>query len=129
MGVSLTVTKVLVIDDIKMMRIYLRRCLERADYEVEEWVPLSAMEIPERLPGFAPDLIISESQLPGCNGATMARMVRKVAPKASLLLLTPLRDPDMEANLLKLGVRQVLCKPVAPETLVQAVKDALAVPA
>jgi two-component system chemotaxis response regulator CheY len=121
-------TKVLVIDDIKMMRIYLRRCLERAGYEVEEWVPLSAMEIPEHLPISAPDLIISESQLPGCNGATLARMVRKVVPKVPLLLLTPLRDREMEANLLKLGVRQVLTKPVEAEALVQAVKNALPVP-
>jgi DNA-binding NarL/FixJ family response regulator len=55
-------------------------------------------------------------------------MVRKVVPKVPLLLLTPLRDREMEANLLKLGVRQVLTKPVEAEALVQAVKNALPVP-
>jgi DNA-binding NarL/FixJ family response regulator len=86
------------------------------------------MEIPERLPVSNPDLIISETQLPGCNGATLARMVRKLAPKVPLLLLASVRDEEMEMNLLKLGVRRVLTKPVEAEALVQAVRDALYAP-
>ena len=49
------VAKVLVIDDSKMMRLYLSRCLEKAGYEVEEWVPMSAMEAPDFIKSSAPE--------------------------------------------------------------------------
>ena len=118
--------KVLVIDDSKMMRTYLRRCLEKADYEVEEWVPLSAMEVPDHIKASSPDLVLSDYQMPGCNGSSLARMVQKTDPKIPVLVLTAFMEPEMETNLLKLGVRRVLAKPVQPETLVMAVRGALA---
>ena len=123
---SWMVTKILVIDDSKMMRIFLRRCLEQASYEVEDWVPLSAMEVPEHITASAPDLILSDFQMPGCNGATLARMAMKTNPRIPVLILTAVRDEEMNANLMKFGVRQVLTKPIAAETLVQVVKDVLA---
>jgi len=110
------------------MRLYLRRCLEKAGYEVEEWESPSAMKIPERLTAPVPDLILSDYQMPGCNGATIARMAQKAHPKIPLLILTAFRDKEMESNLLRLRVRQVLAKPIEAGALVQAVEGALATP-
>ena len=109
-----------------MMRVYLRRCLEKAGYEVEEWVPLSAMEVGDYVKGSAPALIISDYQMPGCNGASLARMVQKADPNLPLLIITAFRDPEMETSLRKFGVKAVLSKPIDPETLDVAVKAALA---
>ena len=109
-----------------MMRVYLRRCLEKGGYEVEEWVPLSAMEVPDYVKGSAPALIISDYQMPGCNGASLARMVQKADPNLPVLVITAFRDPEMEANLRKFGVKAVLSKPIDPEALDLAVKAALA---
>ena len=120
--------KILVIDDSKMMRLFLRRCLEQAGHEVEEWVPLSAMEVVDHVTASAPDLIISDYQMPGCNGSSLARMVSKVSPPVPLLILTAFRDADMEASLLKFGVRRVLSKPIDAASLVHAVAGTLAAP-
>jgi len=122
------VTKILVIDDSKMMRLYLRRCLERAGYEVEDWESPSAMEIPERITASAPDLILCDFQMPGCNGTTVARMAQRNHPKIPLLILTAFHDKEMESNLLRLRVRQVLAKPIEAAALTQAIEDALATP-
>ena len=127
--VCCAVTKIVVIDDSPMMRLFLLRSLEKASFEVEEWMPLSAMEIPEHITASAPDLIISDYQMPGCNGATVARMVHKAMPNIPVVILTAFRDEEMESNLLRFGVRKILYKPIEPGTLVQVVKDILLDPA
>jgi DNA-binding NtrC family response regulator len=120
--------KILVIDDSAMMRLYLRRCLEKAGFEVEDWLPLSAMEIGERLEAMGPDLILTDYQMAGCNGVTVARMARKSNPKMPIIVITAFRNLEIESSLERFGVRTILDKPVSAELLVQAVKDALETP-
>jgi CheY-like chemotaxis protein len=118
--------KILVIDDNKMMRLYLKRCLLKAGFEVEDWVPSSAMEVLEHISNSHPDLIVSDYQMPGCNGATVARMAQKADPRIPLLILTAFFDQELETSLLKLGVKRVLTKPITEEALASAVQGALA---
>ena len=117
--------KILVIDDSQMMRLYLQRCLEKAGYTVEVWLPLSAMEIAARIQESAPDLVLTDYQMPGCSGATVARMVFTADPRIPLLVLTAFRDAEMEAGLEKFGVKEVLAKPIQPDRLVASVRAAL----
>ena len=117
--------RIMVIDDSPMMRDYMRRCLEKAGHEVEEWLPLSPMDIPEKLKTSIPDLILCDFQMPGCNGASLARMVQKVNPDLPVVILTAYRDKEMETNLRKFGVKRTLYKPISAELLNQAVKDIL----
>ncbi len=118
-------SKLLIIDDCRMMRLYLRRCLEKAGHDVAEWVPGSAMEIPERIAELSPDLVLCDYQMAGANGATVARMVRRADPELPMLVITSFQEDQMEANLLRLGVRRVLGKPIRHEDLLQAVQEAL----
>ncbi len=117
--------KILVIDDSRMMRLYLRRALEKAGHDVVEWTPLSAMEIPDRVAELAPDLVLCDYQMDGANGDTVARMVRRADPGLPMLVLTAFHGDQMEANLLRLGVRRVLDKPILHEDLALAVAEAL----
>ncbi|HEX9011470.1 MAG TPA: response regulator [Holophagaceae bacterium] len=117
--------KILVIDDSRMMRLYLRRALEKAGHEVVDWRPLSAMEIPDKVAELAPDLVLCDYQMEGANGATVARMVRRADPELPVLVLTAFHEDQMEANLLRLGVRRVLDKPILHEDLAEAVAAAL----
>ncbi len=119
------VAKILVIDDNRMMRLYLKRCLEAAGYEVEEWVPLSAMDVPDHLTAVAPDLVLSDYQMPGCNGATLARMARRANAMLPVIILSAFKDEEMSASLLQLGVKRVLAKPIQPEALKQVIKEVL----
>lgn len=118
-------SKILVIDDSRMMRLYLRRALEKAGHAVVEWMPVSAMEIPEKVAELAPDLVLCDYQMAGANGATVARMVRRTDPNLPVLVLSAFLEEQMEANLLRLGVRRVLGKPILHEALAEAVAEAL----
>ena len=117
--------KVLLIDDSQMMRVYLRRCLEKGGFEVEEWVPLSAMEIPDRITKSAPDLLLTDYSMTGCNGSTVARMAQKTNPDLPIIVLTAFMNDDMESNLVRLGVKRVLTKPITSEDLLKAVEEVM----
>lgn len=117
--------RVMVIDDSALMRKILRRILEDAGFEVEDWLPLSPFEIPEHIASFNPDLILSDYQMPGVNGASVAKMAQKAKPELPVIILTALRDPDVETQLRRFGVKRILNKPIDEEDLLQAVRECL----
>lgn len=117
--------RILVIEDSALMKVYLRRCLESRGFEVEDWTPLSAMEIPDKITASAPDLIVTDYQMAGCNGATVARMALKTRPELPVICLTSDRSEDIGATLAKFRVRRVLFKPIEAEALAEAVGEVL----
>jgi CheY-like chemotaxis protein len=122
------VSKILVIDDSAMMRLYLRRCLEKAGHSVEDWLPTSAMEVGERIEASAPDLVLTDYQMAGCNGLTVVRMARKTNAQMPVLVLTAFRSEEIESNLERFGVSAILDKPILAEALIQAIDAALEPP-
>lgn len=117
--------KVMVIDDCRMMRRYLRRSLEQAGFEVDAWLPGGAGEIRERVQASAPDVLLTDFSMAGCNGATVVRLARQADPALPAIVLTAFRNDDLETNLLGLGAHRVCTKPIAPADLLHAVRAAL----
>lgn len=117
--------KILVIDDSAFMRHQLRGFLEEAGHEVVEFLPLSALEVLERVREIMPDLILSDYNMPDVDGQSVTRMAKRANPGLPILILTATRDVGREAALAKLGVAGVLHKPISQETLLQAVKKVL----
>ena len=116
--------RLMVIDDSEVMRRYLRRILGDA-HEIEEWMPASAMEIADHILEAAPDLVLTDYQMPGCSGATVARMALKAKPGLPVIVVTAIRDDEVAAALRKLQVAAIIYKPVAKEELLAAVAKAL----
>lgn len=116
-------TKVLVIDDSSLMRVLVRDYLERAGFEVDDWLPMSIMEIAERIESSKPDLILTDFRMPGVNGLSVAQAAQRANAALPVVVLTALREPETEARLLKFGVKRILYKPINQETLVQALKE------
>ena len=114
----------MVIDDSEVMRRYLRRILGDV-HEIEEYMPASAMEIADHLVESAPDLVLTDYQMPGCSGATVARMALKAKPGLPVIVVTAIRDDDVAAALRNLKVVAIIYKPVAKEELLAAVARAL----
>lgn len=114
--------KIVVIDDSRLMRRFLRHHLESLGHQVEEWEDLSAAEIPDRIQASGPDLVLTDYMMPGCNGLTVARMVRKTRPDLPVLVLTAHRDPELLDQMHRLGVAEVLHKPVDYAQLEEALR-------
>jgi len=120
--------KILVIDDSSFMRHQVRSFLEEAGFEVEEFLPLSALEVVERVRASVPDLILSDFNMPEVDGQSVARMAKRANPDIPVIILTATRDAAKESVLGTIGVRRVLHKPIGGETLIQAVKEVLRIP-
>ncbi len=117
--------KILVIDDSALMRRILRNYLQAAGHDVEDWLPLSAMEIPERLTSNPVDLILTDYQMPGVNGMTVAKMAMKAAPGVPVIVLTALVDAEIAAQLAKFKVTRIIHKPITSEALQAIVSEVL----
>jgi CheY-like chemotaxis protein len=59
--------------------------------------------------------------MPGCNGATVARMAKRALKDLPVVVLTALHDEELQAACLKQGADLVLHKPVSAELLGQEV--------
>jgi CheY-like chemotaxis protein len=109
------------------MRMLVRDYLEPEGFEVEDWLPMSIMEIPERIESSKPDLILTDFRMPGVNGLSVAQAAQRANAALPVVVLTALREPETEARLLKFGVKRILYKPITKDTLVQALREILPV--
>jgi CheY-like chemotaxis protein len=117
--------KVVVIDDSKLMRSLLRQFLEVAGHEVEEWVEVTASQVQTRLAASKPDLLVTDYQMPGCNGGTIVKLVRQVERDLPILVITADQDPTVTRQLQLLDVTRILHKPIRNEDVLEALKTLL----
>jgi DNA-binding NarL/FixJ family response regulator len=117
--------RIVVIDDSKLMRTLLRLILEQAGYDVDVWEEVTAAEIPDRISGGNPDLVITDYQMPGSNGLTVARMAHKTKPGLPVIVVTATHDPAVMDALTRVNVTHILHKPIQGEDLLKAVYQAL----
>jgi len=114
-----------VVDDSKLMRGLIQRFLEQAGHSVEVWEEVTAGEIPDRITATDPDLVITDYQMPGCNGLTLARMARKAKPALPVMVVTATHDPEVMTALKRQEIRHILHKPFREQDLLQAVAQIL----
>jgi DNA-binding response OmpR family regulator len=116
------VARIVLIDDSKFMRKFIRRSLEEDGHQVEEWEDLLAEDIPALIQAFAPDIIITDYMMPGCNGLVVAQTVHATQPGLPVLVITAQRDPTLEEALRKVEVVEIMHKPLRVGELKEALR-------
>jgi two-component system chemotaxis response regulator CheY len=113
-------TRVLVVDDASLVRMYYRDALERAGYEVDE--ALNGLEALEKLLTAPADLLIVDVNMPQMDGFTFLKVLRRqdgaVASTPALVTTTESAAHDRAAAR-SAGANFYLVKPVTPEALVE----------
>ena len=113
--------RIAVLDDSRFMRNLVTKLLEEGGHEAVTCEESSLSGIQDRLQALAPDLVLTDYQMPGCNGLTVARIAHQQRADLPVLLLTATHDPAVEEALLKQQPLSILHKPVQGSELLAAV--------
>ena len=115
--------RLLVVDDDARVRRFVRDVLVEADYEVT--AVGDAESAVARLLAFRPDAFILDVHLPGMDGLSLARKLRKL--NVPVVVISVRTDPQQKVKAHASGAITYLEKPFRKEDLLDAVRLALGV--
>ena len=118
-------SKIVVVDDSKLMRNLIQHILEQAGHEVDAWAEVTAMEVADRILASDPDLVVTDYQMPQLDGLG-AVLARRRVPGLPIVVVTALHDAQVMDALKSQAVNQILHKPLKEEALLETVAEVLA---
>ncbi|MCK4623119.1 MAG: response regulator [Desulfuromonadales bacterium] len=120
--------RIIIADDSATARMFIKRCLQiigLGDAEIVE--AEHGKEALAAAKEQCPDILLTDLNMPVMDGETLLKWV-KASPKLCelpVIIITSAGNPAKEAQLLELGARQVINKPVSPPVMMNALKDFL----
>jgi two-component system nitrogen regulation response regulator GlnG len=114
---------VLVVDDEALIRWSLSESLADAGHKVAE-AGDGASAIAQASDGITFDAIVLDYRLPDSNDLHLLETIRKLQPKAAVVMMTAFGTPDVTSGALKLGAYRVVPKPFDVHAIVDLVTEA-----
>ena len=119
--------RVLVVDDEASIRELLSKTLALAEYEVDTAADASAAL--DRVRGVAYDLLIADLKMPGMDGLTLIRQVKRMRSDLPVIIITGFSTESSAIEAVNLGVAGYLTKPFRVPQVLAAAAKALGAPA
>ncbi len=119
--------QVLIVDDSSTSRMIIQRCMQMAGLDVKDYLfaesGLDAFSFLRANRGI--ELVITDINMPKMDGRTFATLLRGDPEMAAVavVVVSSIADSALEAELLALGVRSVVKKPVSPAKMLQAIGE------
>jgi CheY-like chemotaxis protein len=122
--------RIAVVDDSKLVRVFVAATLGKAGHEVVLIEPESLQAAMDDLLETKPDLMVLDHSMPAFEGPSLVRACfeRPELSGIKVIILTAFHDEDIAERMQKLGVACVLHKPILHGDLTLAVEQALAAP-
>ena len=123
-------SKITIVDDSRLARVFTATSLRKFGHTVEEVEPTSIFDVVKVLKESVPDLLIMDFLMPNCPGTSLAKVCHEdpILRPMRMLVITAHRDEDVVERLLHLGVSDVMFKPFEPQALEVRVQAILAEP-
>ena len=102
--------RILIVDDSAIIRHSMRACIEHnTDWEVCGEAENGKVAI-EKVRQLHPDVVTLDWQMPVMNGLEAAREISRIAPGATILLVTLHNNPVLTQEARAVGIKEVLSK-------------------
>jgi CheY-like chemotaxis protein len=102
--------RVLVVDDEELVRLVIARTLRLSGFDVFE--ARDGLEALARMPVVAPDLVLTDLNMPRCNGETLCAEIQRRHATAGVVVVMMTGGPIDEARMRELGCAAVIYKPL-----------------
>lgn len=116
---------ILVIDDEEIVRISCRRALVPEGFNVE--VARDGLEGLRLLKEKPYDLILIDLKMPNMDGMEVLENILAMRPDAKVIIITGYSAVETAVKAIKMGAFNYLEKPFTPDSLLEAVREALSV--
>lgn len=116
---------ILVIDDEEIVRISCRRALVPEGFNVE--VARDGLEGLRLLKEKPYDLILIDLKMPNMDGMEVLENILSMRPDAKVIIITGYSAVETAVKAIKMGAFNYLEKPFTPDSLLEAVREALSV--
>lgn len=118
--------KAIIADDDAIFREYLKTCIHWGDMGVEVAACVgNGAEAIEQAAALRPDILILDVEMPGTDGLSCARQIKCELPDSIILIITGYERFQYARETAKLGIRDILLKPVDGEEVEQILNRAL----
>ena len=114
---------ILVVDDEKIVRRSLTKCLSMNGFTCEE--ASNAEEAMEYLHHKTVDLVILDIMMPGIPGSELLPRIKKSFPNTAVIMATAVVEPDTIVNCMKNGAHDYITKPFDLNQLTKNIQTVL----
>ncbi|NQU40249.1 MAG: EAL domain-containing protein [Lentisphaerae bacterium] len=115
-------SRILIVDDEKNIRVPLRSFLLDEGYTVE--IAEDATQAQALLTNGAWDVVVSDIVLPGVSGVELLKAIRAAAPDVQVIMMTGEPTAETAAEVVRSGASDYLIKPVGKSAILRAVAHA-----
>lgn len=114
----------MIVDDSKIMRRILKSIIVRAGFDVIAEAE-NGNEAIEHYKYFKPDLVTMDLTMPKMNGVEATGKIMEFDPDARIIMISAEGEQRLVFEAIRKGAKGYLLKPVHPEKVIKAMKDAL----
>ena len=114
-------TKVMIVDDAAFMRLTVRTMLEKHGYQVVGEAENGSAALRKYIE-CKPDLVTKDITMPEMNGIEALAALKKLDPKATVVMITAMGQADMVKEAVLKGAATFIVKPFQEEHLIQTLQ-------
>lgn len=118
----MALSKILVVDDEKLIREFLLETLRRKNYDVT--VVENGKKACQALSEITFDLVITDMKMPDLTGMDILKKVKDASPNTLVIVITAYASVENAVEAMRLGAFNYLIKPFTPDTIETVVEKA-----
>ena len=120
--------RIMIVDDTLMMRMTLRRILEKAGHEIVGEAVNGEQAI-SLYPACQPDLVTMDITMPGIGGIESIKQIIQSDPNAGIIVVSALGQKHIVFDALQNGAKNYILKPIVEDRVLSVVNMVLGLPA